>query len=146
MCLISVDGDVKYTTKPTKTRWDEPADIQVDNGSEIEIYICDKSGQILALTWFRIKDFIEYKRVSKVSSNQELILSTEPSGTLSFQLKFIQSNTVTEKDKLFRRDAVQKVYPKNGHRYVAKQFYQVMNCTICSEFILRKGYQCTCIL
>ena len=45
--------------------------------------------------------------------------------------------------KIFRRVEVQKVYPRNGHRYVARLFYQVMQCTVCSEFLGRNGYQCT---
>jgi hypothetical protein len=48
---------------------------------------------------------------------------------------------------LARREAVKKrkdeVHEMNGHKFVQRQFYQLMLCAFCSEFLLNTvGYQC----
>ena len=31
----------------------------------------------------------------------------------------------------------------NGHKFIAQQFYQIMKCAYCGEFLLKgSGYQC----
>ena len=55
-----------------------------------------------------------------------------------------KNGTQVQKDRVFRRDAVQKIYPRNGHRFVAQQFYQVLQCSVCNEFMSKADYQCQC--
>lgn len=48
---------------------------------------------------------------------------------------------------LGRQGAVRKrkgeVHEMNGHKFVQKQFYQLMLCAFCSDFLLNAtGYQC----
>ncbi|KAJ3304883.1 Serine/threonine kinase [Kappamyces sp. JEL0829] len=150
ICQVSIDGVVKFQSKPSKGKWDEQTDIQVDRGLELEIKVTEKNGTILALIWFRLADLVEDldgKLGSERASNLEVPdtwLDLEPSGQILLKVNFTQaSRAMTARDKVFRRDAVQKVYPRNGHRYFARQFYQVMQCTICSEFLGRQGYQCS---
>jgi hypothetical protein len=150
VCYISIDGILKFQSKPSKAKWDEVIDVQVDRGLELEIKVAEKNGTILALIWFRLNDLVDDlndKLGMERPENLEVPdtwLDLEPSGQVLFKVNFVQaSRAKTTKDKVFRRDAVQKVYPRNGHRYFARQFYQVMQCSICSEFLGRQGYQCS---
>ncbi|KAJ3123102.1 Serine/threonine kinase [Nowakowskiella sp. JEL0407] len=46
-------------------------------------------------------------------------------------------------ERVFRRKPVQKLLPKRGHKFVPQQFYQVMKCAICQEFLISgQGYKC----
>ena len=137
VCVISVDGIAKVTTKPTKAKWDEIVDIQIDRGQELEFKVCDKiTNNLLALIWFRLSDLVDdldeklgKNRGQGLDNAPDTWLDLEPSGQLSFKVNFIPvSRAATTRNKIFRRDAVQKVYPRNGHRYFARQFYQVMQC------------------
>lgn len=38
---------------------------------------------------------------------------------------------------------MQKLYPRNDHKFAATQFYNVMQCAVCTEFMSGQGYQCT---
>ena len=41
------------------------------------------------------------------------------------------------------RKRKEEIVEMNGHKFVAKQFYQLMLCAFCSEFLLNAtGYQC----
>jgi hypothetical protein len=148
---VSVDGVIQYTSKNSKSKWDEQFDIQINNGIEVEIKVCEKGGLLLSLIWFRLEDLIldlEQKYTKERTLNTEVAdtwLDLEPSGQLAIKINFITGNhSPSFANKVFRRDAVQKIYPRNGHRYIARQFYQVMQCTICNDFLGRQGYQCTC--
>jgi hypothetical protein len=49
--------------------------------------------------------------------------------------------------KLGRQGAVRmrprEVHEMNGHKFVARQFYQIMMCAYCGDFLLKaSGYQC----
>lgn len=35
-----------------------------------------------------------------------------------------------------------EVHEMNGHQFVQRQFYQLMQCAYCSEFFVNAGYQC----
>jgi hypothetical protein len=75
---------------------------------------------------------------------EETWIELEPSGQLLVKVNFLP-NTKTPKstnNPLFRRDAVQKVYAKNGHLFHTKEFYQVLKCSYCNDFLGRQGYQC----
>jgi hypothetical protein len=153
ICVISLDGIAKVTTKPSKSKWDEQFEIQIDRGQELEFKVCDRNNTILALIWFRLADLVEdlNEKLGKdrgfgLENTPDTWLDLEPSGQLAFKVNFAPiSRAATARNKIFRRDAVQKVYPRNGHRYFARQFYQVMQCTVCAEFLGRQGYQCSCI-
>lgn len=48
---------------------------------------------------------------------------------------------------LGRQGAVRKrkddIHEMNGHKFIAHQFYQIMKCAYCAEFLLKgSGYQC----
>ncbi|KND02050.1 AGC/PKC protein kinase [Spizellomyces punctatus DAOM BR117] len=75
----------------------------------------------------------------------EAWLEMEPGGQLLVKLNFVpeSSKAKRRKDGLLRRKPVQKVFPKRGHKFVAMQFYQVMKCAVCGEFLMSaQGYQC----
>ena len=117
----------------------------------------DKAGTILSLVWFHLSDLVQYLD-KKYGANRAGIemedswIDLEPSGQLCLKMYFgiyaiynfkEQTKRIVGSDnQLFRREAVQKVYPKNGHQFVAQQFYQVMKCAVCSEFLGRSCYQC----
>lgn len=80
------------------------------------------------------------------SDGFECWLELEPSGYILLRLGFIPSSNKIKKgagDGLHRRRAVQKIFPKQGHKLAQKQFYQVMKCAVCNDFLMSgKGYQC----
>jgi hypothetical protein len=148
---ISLDGALKYVTRPSRLRWDETIDVQIDHGNEIEIQVNERDGMILGLIWFKLADLVsdldeKFGKARQLNMDMpDTVLDLQPSGQISMKINFISaSKEVAAKGPIFRRDAVQKVYPRNGHRYIARQFYQVMQCTICTEFLGRTGYQCVC--
>ncbi|KAJ3217237.1 Serine/threonine kinase [Dinochytrium kinnereticum] len=72
-------------------------------------------------------------------------LDMEPAGQLAVRLSFIADLNQRKKrsEGVARRRPVQKVFPKQGHKFIAMQFYQVMKCAVCSEFLISgQGYQC----
>nr|KAJ3412449.1 Serine/threonine kinase [Polyrhizophydium stewartii] len=150
---VFVDGILKYTTRPSKQKWDETTELSIDKALEVEIIILEKSGSLLSMCWFRVADLDEHldkrfgsTRPPNVEAVQETWLEMEASGQLLVKLNFhAMQRSKTERDRIFRRNPVQKVYPRNGHRFLAMQFYQVMQCALCNEFLGRQGYQCqTC--
>ncbi|KZV68810.1 hypothetical protein PENSPDRAFT_505499 [Peniophora sp. CONT] len=77
--------------------------------------------------------------------------SVEPVGALALHLNFIKENVrkrpLDAPGGLARAQAVRKrkeeVHEQNGHAFIAKQFYQLVLCAFCSEFLLNAtGYQC----
>ncbi|KAI9105929.1 kinase-like domain-containing protein [Phlyctochytrium arcticum] len=75
----------------------------------------------------------------------ETWLEMEPGGQVLLRLQLIPESAKSKphKDGLLRRKPVQKIFPKQGHKFVAMQFYQVMKCAVCGEFLMSgKGYQC----
>eukprot|EP00842_Homolaphlyctis_polyrhiza_P002432 jgi/Hompol1/318/HPOL_002902-RA len=147
---VVVDGIIKFTTRPSKQKWDETTELTVDKALEVEINVYEKAGPLLAMCWFRIVDLEEHlekrygnSRPAVVEAVQETWLEMEPSGQLLLKLNFAAvQRSKTERDRIFRRNPVQKVYPRNGHRFLAQQFYQIMQCALCNEFLGRQGYQC----
>lgn len=149
IAYVSVDGIVKLQTKPSRAKWDEIFEMQIDRGLELEIKVTEKNGTPLALCWFKFNDLCEDLEM-KIGDSKgaglevpDTWLDLEPSGQILFKVNFLTATrAATTKDRVFRREAVQKVYPRNGHRYFARQFYQVMKCSVCNEFLGRQGYQC----
>ncbi|KAJ7601122.1 protein kinase C1 [Mycena floridula] len=78
--------------------------------------------------------------------------AVEPAGAICLNLNFIKENVRKRPldaplGGLGRQGAVRKrkdeVHEMNGHKFVQKQFYQLMLCAFCSDFLLNAvGYQC----
>lgn len=77
--------------------------------------------------------------------------SVEPVGAIALHLNFIKENVrrrpMEAVGGLGRQGAVRKrkdeVHEMNGHKFVQKQFYQLILCAFCNEFLLNAlGYQC----
>ncbi|KAJ7202787.1 protein kinase C1 [Mycena pura] len=78
--------------------------------------------------------------------------SLEPAGAILLHLNFIKENVRKRPldaplGGLGRQGAVRKrkdeIHEMNGHKFVQRQFYQLMLCAFCSEFLLNAaGYQC----
>ncbi|KAF7299216.1 Protein kinase C [Mycena indigotica] len=78
--------------------------------------------------------------------------AVEPAGAILLHLNFIKENVRKRPldaplGGLGRQGAVRKrkdeVHEMNGHKFVQRQFYQLMLCAFCSEFLLNAaGYQC----
>ncbi|KAJ7134427.1 hypothetical protein C8R44DRAFT_770454 [Mycena epipterygia] len=78
--------------------------------------------------------------------------AVEPAGAILLHLNFIKENVRKRPmdaplGGLGRQGAVRKrkdeIHEMNGHKFVQRQFYQLMLCAFCSEFLLNAvGYQC----
>ncbi|TFK91937.1 hypothetical protein K466DRAFT_274071 [Polyporus arcularius HHB13444] len=77
--------------------------------------------------------------------------AVEPAGALALRLNFIKENVrkrpLDTPGGLGRQGAVRKrkdeVHEMNGHKFIQRQFYQVILCAFCNEFLLNAaGYQC----
>ncbi|KAG8926752.1 Serine/threonine kinase [Tulasnella sp. 419] len=75
--------------------------------------------------------------------------SVEPVGAVLLTLNFVKENVRKRPldAGLGRQGAVRKrkgeVHEMNGHKFVQNQFYQIMKCAYCGEFLLKgSGYQC----
>ncbi|KAI9295020.1 kinase-like protein [Neoconidiobolus thromboides FSU 785] len=72
----------------------------------------------------------------------------EPTGEVLMRLKFVkQARKKRAMSKLGRQGAVRKakdiVAELRGHKFIAKQFYQVMTCAYCNKFLVNTtGFQC----
>ncbi|KZP01332.1 hypothetical protein CALVIDRAFT_532947 [Calocera viscosa TUFC12733] len=75
--------------------------------------------------------------------------AVEPVGAIALHLDFLKENVRKRPADvgLGRQGAVRKkkeeVHEMNGHKFVLKQFYQIILCAFCNEFLLNAaGYQC----
>lgn len=75
--------------------------------------------------------------------------AVEPVGAIQLHVNFIKENVRKRPIDagLGRQGAVRKkkdeVHEMNGHKFVQRQFYQIMLCAFCNEFLLNAaGYQC----
>ncbi|GAA5863608.1 hypothetical protein JCM8547_003664 [Rhodosporidiobolus lusitaniae] len=77
--------------------------------------------------------------------------AVEPEGAVRLQLNFVKSNVrkrpYDAQGGLGRQGAVRKrkesIHEQNGHKFVQKQFYAVVLCALCGEFLLKgAGMQC----
>ncbi|OSX59795.1 hypothetical protein POSPLADRAFT_1172041 [Postia placenta MAD-698-R-SB12] len=75
----------------------------------------------------------------------------EPAGALALRLNFVKENVrkrpLDAPGGLGRQGALRKrrdeVHEMNGHKFVQRQFYQIILCAFCNEFLLNAvGYQC----
>ncbi|THH31172.1 hypothetical protein EUX98_g3004 [Antrodiella citrinella] len=88
---------------------------------------------------------------SSSSEGVEAWFSLEPGGAILLRLNFIKENVrkrpLDAPGGLGRQGAVRKrkdeVHEMNGHKFVQRQFYQIILCAFCNEFLLNAvGYQC----
>lgn len=88
---------------------------------------------------------------STASSNTQLTawLSLEPVGQILITVSFDKSNKTGSKQfmgALGRHGAIrqkkEEVFEQHGHQFVQKQFYNIMCCALCGEFLRYTGYQC----
>ncbi|KAG9315591.1 kinase-like domain-containing protein [Chiua virens] len=77
--------------------------------------------------------------------------AVEPAGALALHVNFVKENVrkrpLDTPGGLGRQGAVRKrkdeVHEMNGHKFVQRQFYQIMLCAFCGDFLLNAlGYQC----
>ncbi|OJT11523.1 Protein kinase C-like [Trametes pubescens] len=77
--------------------------------------------------------------------------AVEPAGAVALRLNFIKENVrkrpLDAPGGLGRQGAVRKrkdeVHEMNGHKFIQRQFYQIILCAFCNEFLLNAvGYQC----
>ncbi|KAJ3184872.1 Serine/threonine kinase [Gaertneriomyces sp. JEL0708] len=148
VAIVRVDGTKKYETRPTKAQWNETVDIQVDKAQEVEIAVYDRSWTLLGLVWLRLFELeddlkAKYGGAYEHVDVDETWLDLEPAGQLLAKLNFMaMGRAKTARDQVFRRAPVQKVLPKNGHRFQPQSFYHIMQCALCNEFLGRQGYHC----
>ncbi|KAJ3297350.1 Serine/threonine kinase [Rhizoclosmatium sp. JEL0117] len=142
IATVSVDGNLKYTSRRSSTRWDETLDTQVDRAQEVEICVYSHpGGMLLGLVWFKLGDLEDDLRArypngvpSNVNDVEDTWLDLEHAGQILIRVSFVgMVKTKTARDQVFRREAVQKAFPRNGHKFYAIQslLYQ---CAVCNEF------------
>ncbi len=83
------------------------------------------------------------------SDGVEAWFAVEPAGAIYLHLNFIKQNVRKRPydARLGRQGAFRKrkedVAEINGHKFVSRQFYQVLRCALCGEFLLNAaGSQC----
>ncbi|KAH7926459.1 kinase-like protein [Leucogyrophana mollusca] len=88
---------------------------------------------------------------SSQSEGIDAWFAVEPAGALALQLNFVKENVrkrpLDAPGGLGRQGALRKrkgeVHEMNGHKFVQRQFYQLMLCAFCNDFLLNAlGYQC----
>ncbi|KAI8838210.1 kinase-like domain-containing protein [Chytriomyces cf. hyalinus JEL632] len=142
IATVAIDGNSKYTSRRSSTRWDETLDVQVDRAQEVEICVYSHpGGMLLGLVWFKLGDLEEELRTRypngvppNVNDVDDTWLDLEPAGQILIRSSFVgMAKAKTQKDAVFRRGAVQKAFPRNGHKFYAVQslLYQ---CAVCNEF------------
>ncbi|QRW20251.1 protein kinase C [Rhizoctonia solani] len=79
------------------------------------------------------------------------VFTVEPEGAIAMTVSFVKENVRKRPfdgapGGLGRQGAVRmrkgEVHEMNGHQFVQRQFYQLMQCAYCSEFFVNAGYQC----
>lgn len=76
-------------------------------------------------------------------------LNLEPAGQILVSLTFEKSTNVGRSafmGALGRHGAIrqkkEEVFEQHGHQFVQKQFYNIMCCALCGEFLRYSGFQC----
>ncbi|CAD7064648.1 unnamed protein product [Tilletia caries] len=84
-----------------------------------------------------------------VDNGVEAWFAVEPAGAVFLRLNFVKQNVRKRPydARLGRQGAVRKkkedVAEINGHKFVSRQFYQIIRCALCGEFLLQgQGAQC----
>lgn len=75
-------------------------------------------------------------------------INLEPTGQVLLSFSFDKTNRSNKQfmGGLGRHGAIrqkkEEVFEQHGHRFVQKQFYNIMCCALCGEFLRYTGYQC----
>lgn len=76
-------------------------------------------------------------------------INLEPIGHILISLSFDKLNVSSRKQfmgALGRQGAIrqkkEEVFDQHGHQFVQKQFYNIMACSLCGEFLRYTGFQC----
>lgn len=89
--------------------------------------------------------------LENASKNIEITswISLEPVGQMLVTLSFDKTNQSGNKQfmgALGRHGAIrqkkEEVFEQHGHQFVQKQFYNIMCCALCGEFLRYTGFQC----
>ncbi|KAK6459223.1 uncharacterized protein RJT20DRAFT_90801 [Scheffersomyces xylosifermentans] len=90
--------------------------------------------------------------VSEQSAEQKVLINTwlslEPVGQMLVTVGFEKTNSQGKQfmGGLGRHGAIrqkkEEVFEQHGHQFVQKQFYNIMCCALCGEFLRYTGYQC----
>lgn len=141
--IVNIDGKERYQSLSSSKNLDHYVDIPLHNESEVEICIMS-DGKLLAFQWFALQhldDFLNCQydvRPRTLNAFNDININLEPVG--HFKLKAnIQTNL---KRDLVRKDPVKKIFPRNGHLFLAKDFLQTLKCAVCNEYLGKQGYQC----
>lgn len=86
---------------------------------------------------------------SKASNNRVAIntwINLEPIGHMLVTISFEKQSGKQFMGPLGRHGAIrqrkEEVFSQHGHQFVQKQFYNIMCCALCGEFLRYTGYQC----
>ncbi|KAI8335454.1 hypothetical protein BC941DRAFT_399152 [Chlamydoabsidia padenii] len=88
------------------------------------------------------------QKMSQSNDGIEAWFEIEPLGKIALRLNFVRETTAGNRplDRLGRAGAVrqrkEEVHEINGHQFVEKKFYNIMKCALCSDFLVKSGYQC----
>ncbi|KAI9332680.1 hypothetical protein BDR26DRAFT_869145 [Obelidium mucronatum] len=140
---ISIDGDVKYTSHHSATRWDEIYEGGVSDAQEMEICVYSHpGGKLLGLVWFKLSDLEDDLRAKhpnkaptlNVNDMEDVWLDLEPAGHVLIRAGFV--GTAASKTMMkqgMRRQVIRKAFPKNGHKFYAVQSL-LFQCAVCDDF------------
>ncbi|MCH0629298.1 protein kinase [Kocuria palustris] len=166
--VVKLDDVEQARTRGLRTdKFNEELVIDVDRGNEIEISVFDKVGSNnvpVAVNWALLLDITEEIRKKKVAAEWQLLdgenqqtpqpnvsvqawLALEPAGQILVTLLFEKRSTGRQfGGGIGRHGAIrekkEEVFEHHGHQFVQKQFYNIMCCAFCGEFLRYTGYQC----
>lgn len=97
----------------------------------------------------RKDDSTDNAAVSKEQIRSSSWFVLEPAGQILISLGFTKTSTPNKKallGGLHRHGAIRKrddeVFEQHGHQFIQKQFYSIMRCALCGDFLPYNGYQC----
>jgi hypothetical protein len=132
---ISVDGKLVYRSPGYPEYWDTYFEEYLDQAAHVEVCVMYKE-VVLGMLWFSLSDLHmhldkTYKdRPQVIDDFEDIIMNLCPSGRLIIKADFQKSAKAAHPSMaVFRKDAVAKVYPQNGHLFIAKDFTSSMKCT-----------------
>jgi hypothetical protein len=169
---VKVDSNIKAQTKPlSPDRITDYFEFQIEKASELELIVFgNRFGTTpapIGMFWLPIRELNDAIRSNVLNSSSwisknnngaphppapresvEGWFSVEPVGQIQLRVDFQKySGPARRSSKLGRQGAVRKhkepAVEHNGHSFVAKQFYSIMTCALCGEFLMGgTGYQC----
>ncbi|ORX78464.1 hypothetical protein BCR32DRAFT_247144 [Anaeromyces robustus] len=165
-CVIKIDNTARGKTRSSRhSKWNEDFNIPIERASDVEITVFEKGGTVLAMSWFKFGELIEElqsKGLYHGGSSESLAnpppqtqahdnhggidvwLDMEPAGQIFLHLNVIpEAKKKRRKSGVIRSKPVKKFVYKRGHKFANVQFYPVMKCAFCGEFLMKSGYQCT---